>query len=475
MANPYIWGDLDRAVNDSTKIDDAIAAAVTAHNADAEAHLGDGQSLESHRAAEIIDHLAESVVNDKLATVARTYTAIVDPASDVDFDTIESALEYVIDKGGGNIFLKAGTYYLSGIVYWPINVNLIGEDVNSTTIVTDFDDDKYFLRGNGVDDATGNLYFDGITFQADSANVFWADWESAYGQGALEFRNCNFTGLGGYLVSSAQTLHFTDCHFILSAVAAIKQGGAVYMENCVFEPEAATGEKKLFGDYGEGQTYNITMISCRTDPGTQRKINYFADIIVYRSTFIGCEFIGWTDNTQYCAQSTFIGCYIENYANISIEMEPQETRFYGCRFNISGSGTKFILLGGTDGAAIMGCYNNKPFENTDGSVIIRNNGPDRDFQVMGNGDTAMNLGYNRMAQLTPNSTRTLTTTVPRAGESRTLIILTSGTTTYTLTFGTGFKTTGTLATGATSARRFVIEFISDGTYLIEKSRTVAIA
>lgn len=475
MANPYIWAGLERATTDPTTIDQAISEAITAHDDDPEAHLGPDQSLQSHRAAEIIDHLAESVVNDKLATVARTYTAIVDPSSDVDFDTIESALAYVVGKGGGNIFLKAGTYYLSEIVYWPVNVNMTGEDVNTTTIVTDYDTGKYFLRGNGVDDGPGNLYFSSITFQATSANVFWADWESAYGQGAIEFRNCNFTGLGGYLVSSAQSAHFTDCHFILSAVAAIKQGANIYMENCVFENESAVGTKKLFGDYGEGQTYNITMISCRTDYGSQRKINYFADIIVYRSVFISCEFYGWTDATQYCALSTFVGCYIEGYANIGIEMEPQETRFYGCRFSISGAGTKVTFLGGTDGAVVMGCYSNVDFVNTDGSVQIRNNGPDRDFQVMATSDTAMNLKYNRMAQLTPTSTRTLTTNVPRAGEQRVLIILTSGTTSYTLTFGTGYKTTGTLATGAVSARRFIVEFVSDGTSLIEMSRTVAIA
>lgn len=475
MANPYIWAGLERSTVDPTTIDAAIAEAIVAHDDDPEAHLGPEQSLQSHRASEIIDHLAESVVNDKLATVARTYTAIVDPSSDVDFNTIESALEYVIDKGGGNIYLKAGTYYLGGTVYWPVNVNMTGEDVNTTTIVTDYATGKYFLRGNGVDDGPGNLYFDGITFQATSANVFWTDWETTGGQGAMEFRNCNFEGLGGYVVYPAQSIHFSDCHFVLSAVAAIKQPANIYMENCVFEPEAASGVKKLFGDYGEGQTYNITMISCRTQAGTQREINYFADIIIYRSVFISCEMIYWTDETQYCALSTFVGCYIKGWTNVGIEMEPQETRFYGCRFAISGAGTKVTFLGGTDGAVVMGCYSNVDFVNTDGSVLIRNNGPDRDFQVMSNSDTAMDLKYNRMAQLTPTSTRTLTTNVPRAGETRTLIILTSGTTTYTLTFGTGFKTTGTLATGATSARRFVFEFVSDGTSLIEMSRTVAIA
>jgi hypothetical protein len=53
------------------------------------------------------------------------------------------------------------------------------------------------------------------------------------------------------------------------------------------------------------------------------------------------------------------------------------------------------------------------------------------------------------------------------------IITTSGTTSYTLTFGTNFKSTGTLATGTTTAKVFVITFVYDGTNLNEVSRTAA--
>jgi hypothetical protein len=55
------------------------------------------------------------------------------------------------------------------------------------------------------------------------------------------------------------------------------------------------------------------------------------------------------------------------------------------------------------------------------------------------------------------------------------MILTNGTTSYTITFGTGFKPTGTLATGTSSARIFVVNFISDGTNLYEAGRTAAMA
>lgn len=86
---------------------------------------------------------------------------------------------------------------------------------------------------------------------------------------------------------------------------------------------------------------------------------------------------------------------------------------------------------------------------------------------------ALAFGGNDVAKLTPTANRTYTSTVPAAGLRKTLIILTSGTDSFTLTFGSGFKTTGTLATGTVSAKVFVINFVSDGTSLIETSRTTA--
>lgn len=91
------------------------------------------------------------------------------------------------------------------------------------------------------------------------------------------------------------------------------------------------------------------------------------------------------------------------------------------------------------------------------------------------GATAMALATDNVVKVTPNATATYTTTVPAAGTRCSVIILTSGTTSYTITFGTGFRSTGTLATGTTTARLFVIDFISDGTNLLETGRTAAYA
>ncbi len=95
------------------------------------------------------------------------------------------------------------------------------------------------------------------------------------------------------------------------------------------------------------------------------------------------------------------------------------------------------------------------------------------FATLGNGATAMAFGTNTAVKVTPTALATYTTTVPVAGSVRHMIILTSGTSSFTITFGTGFKPTATLATGVTSARVFVLEWVSDGTNLYEVARTVA--
>jgi hypothetical protein len=99
------------------------------------------------------------------------------------------------------------------------------------------------------------------------------------------------------------------------------------------------------------------------------------------------------------------------------------------------------------------------------------------FVVLADGTLALAMGSstNVNVRVTPNATASFTTSVPAAGMRRTLLILTSGVTSYTMTFGSGFRSQGTLATGTTTARYFALEFISDGTNLIELGRTTAMA
>jgi hypothetical protein len=116
------------------------------------------------------------------------------------------------------------------------------------------------------------------------------------------------------------------------------------------------------------------------------------------------------------------------------------------------------------------------FLRADGTwAAVANGGQPLGFTVLANDTLAQALATNINTKLTVTAARTLTTTVPTAGTRCSVLILTSGTSSFVVTFGSGFKPTGTLATGTTNARIFVINFISDGTNLYEAGRTAAMA
>jgi len=78
----------------------------------------------------------------------------------------------------------------------------------------------------------------------------------------------------------------------------------------------------------------------------------------------------------------------------------------------------------------------------------------------------------RIITITPTGACTFNATGGVAGQMITFSITTSGASSFTLTFGTNFRKTGTLATGVTTARFFTVTFIClDGTVWTEVCRT----
>lgn len=61
----------------------------------------------------------------------------------------------------------------------------------------------------------------------------------------------------------------------------------------------------------------------------------------------------------------------------------------------------------------------------------------------------------------------------RPNQTLTVVVTTSGASSFVITFGTLFKSTGTLATGTADAKVFTVTFRSDGTNYNEVARTTA--
>jgi hypothetical protein len=111
MALPT-WEHLHKNQTDSEQIEDAVARLIAAHEADPEAHLGVGESLQSHRASEIVDHLARSIVRDKLAFDRRSideHFATIDSwykAGDISLQTL-GEVKIIVDPYGEDYAVMA--------------------------------------------------------------------------------------------------------------------------------------------------------------------------------------------------------------------------------------------------------------------------------------------------------------------------------------------------------------------------------
>ncbi len=79
-----------------------------------------------------------------------------------------------------------------------------------------------------------------------------------------------------------------------------------------------------------------------------------------------------------------------------------------------------------------------------------------DLAQSGTINTDMSVSVQR---ITPNGACTINATGGNSGERVTFVILTSGGSSYNITFGTGFFSSGVLATGVTTAKYWTVEFV----------------
>jgi hypothetical protein len=78
-----------------------------------------------------------------------------------------------------------------------------------------------------------------------------------------------------------------------------------------------------------------------------------------------------------------------------------------------------------------------------------------------------------IATVTPTGDITLNASAPLA-KTVSLRVTTSGTTSRTITFGTNFKSSGTLSTGTVTAKSFIVKFDGDGAAFFEFARSAAL-
>lgn len=148
-----LWGQLQKAQDDEQTIDEAIAAAIAAHEADPEAHLGEGESLEMHKTEDVIDHPQGSVLPDKVSF------------NDLQFDTtFESLSGFAVSAGVANISWPGATFDIfdGGGDLRTLKANLTGL-LTGSTVTYDILFDTYFYVDSADDNEIINV---GITDNA---------------------------------------------------------------------------------------------------------------------------------------------------------------------------------------------------------------------------------------------------------------------------------------------------------------------
>jgi len=105
MSNP-VWGLLAKSQTDNETIEEAIARLILEHEQDEASHLGAGESLQSHKASEIIDHVVDSVVADKIIMGAVDFSKMsADKAMMIScFESLDG-WNYIVKMGTGTITL----------------------------------------------------------------------------------------------------------------------------------------------------------------------------------------------------------------------------------------------------------------------------------------------------------------------------------------------------------------------------------
>lgn len=474
MSENRIWGTLAKAVNDPTLIDEAIATAVQAHDDDPDAHLEVGQALTTHRAAEIIDHLAESIVNDKLHHTARAYAAVVGSGVEGDYETLQAAIEYVTGIGGGTILVRPGTYYLAGAVPLPVSINIVGFDPESTIIHGGFTGTNFLQITDDAVASQKTQYFENLTFYNDGGGVFHSTITELTYKTTARFIGCAFNGGGQYVYTETTHFYFDNCTMSIDGTEAVAGFEYIQFDNCSVTRYGAASTMYLIamleGDYTYPEFHATNCLFDGTDATTFDMfhsgywISIWLDKCTIKNLAPPTADVGWIR-----VSLSFIGG--KTNTNLTFSNDGEVMYLSSSVFSPTGSG-KVVLTQSAQGFST--CRVTSVMTDVDLSVGTTGEMNCGDFKTAMSGWLALNMHSSQVTQQTPNSTRTVTSVVPRAGMRRTLIILTSGTTSYTITFGTGFKSAGTLETGTVTGKRFVIEFVSDGTYLIETRRTAAL-
>lgn len=126
-----------------------------------------------------------------------------------------------------------------------------------------------------------------------------------------------------------------------------------------------------------------------------------------------------------------------------------------------------------NGTAWEGIALSLAFSQITGSLSVNQHRNSQVSTLGTSGTVSLDPSLGDVFTITPSNNVTLNAASTPAGAEITLIVTTSGTSSFNITPNTNFKSQGVLATGTVSAKTFAIKFVGTGSSLVEVSRTTA--
>lgn len=380
MSKP-VWNDLHKTLDDQTTIEEAIAAAISTHNDDPQAHLDVNQAVEVHRDTNIADHPAESVLNDKIHHEARTATAIVGGDDPENYNTVEDAVAFIASVGAGKVKILPGVYTLNSFVELDATINIEGTDPEEVEINTDYNAGNYFYlptytageprtqRISNIRVVNANDYGIRTSTNSDMADL------------RLVIENCELLGEGNKVYTSCGRTVIRDCVIEATDDRAFVMRNILELENTTLKPFSTYDSPRFLSKFTSTTVdYRIILRDVEFLSENASTPNWWqsdADVQWYinNSTFEKSEVLRIDVSNQKIVESYFD---FRGNSRLSIQGAIGDTleqiRVSNCVLLNEGTSTETIYLGvDTDNSVVMGNIVSNGVKNDGTNNAVANN------------------------------------------------------------------------------------------------------
>lgn len=353
------WQQVPKNQIDPEIIEEAIQRIVNEHDNEPTAHIGENKSLSEHRISEVCDHLAKSIVNDKIAEVSRAYTAIMQIPDTQLKNFFYETLDYVDSsfvkvntiKSEIEIMSRTDTESDSEYIYLT-NGNSRETYFSNTPPVFDVGQKLYKMKMRArvkllnatVASANFDLYYgDGVTATRSATTSWqWVEWEIFYlynGSGGWDIVDWNSIidkyygvlyycpdadltknqlAISSFYIEGHEPVDYqkenffdlTDCIKYLDSIG----GGTVFVKNGIYNFDKTLPKIKsnisLYGEDPKNTIFNFDVGVGGLFLGDEKNSKYTSGTVTFSQNSITVTLSGatWTE-------ANTVGNYILNKDN----------------------------------------------------------------------------------------------------------------------------------------------------------------